>query len=82
MTRTVAWLHAVDYPVSHSPDRFEARLLCEPVYQEIRRRLVIGRDEAATVLMVAGRVVECQSRSAQADAINFSVSFRSSGSPT
>ena len=65
--------HAVDHSVSHSQDRSETILLFELINQEIRCRLVIGSGNAASVLLIPGRVVERQIRSAQADAVNLSM---------
>jgi hypothetical protein len=45
----------------------------EPINQEIRRRFVIGRVEVAAFLLFPGRVIKCQIRPAQADAVNLSM---------
>jgi hypothetical protein len=66
-------LHAVDHAVSHRPDRSETILFFEPINQRIRCRLVIGGGDAATVLLILGRVVERQIRPAQANAVNPSI---------
>jgi len=44
----------------------------EPINQGIRCRLVIGGGDAAAVLLIPGRVIERQIRTAQADAVNLS----------
>ena len=59
--------------MSDRPDRFETILIFEPINQEIRRRFVIGCGEAAAALLIRGRVIERQTRPAQADAVNLSI---------
>jgi len=64
--------HAVDDAMSHRPHRSELILLFEPINQEVCRRFVIISSETAAVLLIRGRVMECQIRTAQADAVNLS----------
>jgi hypothetical protein len=44
----------------------------EPINQELRCRLVIGGGEAATVLLMPGRVTKRQIRPGQTNAVNLS----------
>ena len=66
-------LHPMNHPVPHRPDRSELILLFEPIHQEVCRRFVIVGGESATVLPIRGRLMECQIRPAQADAIDLSI---------
>jgi hypothetical protein len=62
--------HAVDDAMSHRSGRSELILLFEPINQEVYRRFVIVGSEIAPVLLMRGRVMECQIRPAQTDAVN------------